>query len=688
MSHAASLRIGTKVMWDGSLCTLAGFNGSCVQLRSAAGEPIVVLLSALVAGPGFAVFGDAVEQVPSRTASLLGGLPHDLQVRTDCLVAHLQEAWTGYRAGSVAMALADEPRSEYDPGTTTLTARVAAKARELGLRERSLWRLRARYAQEGRWALVDGRRVRARGPLRRLKPEVRDAIEQELHDQIDESNISAVRLCRLVQARLDHTYGAGVHRVPHRTTFHRILRELTKGRGTFGAAKSRRSIAHRPDTPYRRFAATRPGEYVLIDCTPLDVYAVDPVSFEWISLVLTIALDLYTRSILAWRFTPQGAKDIDAALLLADIIRPKPMRDGWPDAARWRYHGVPEHLVVPMGDARPLAGIPVVYPETIVADHGRIFLSGQFQDACGRLGISIQPTRVFTPTDKAHIERVFRTIRESFLENLSGYKGPSVYARGADVETDAFYFVNELEALFAEWVATVYQVRHHDGLSLPAAPGLFVSPNDMYDEGLARAGSVTVPLSPSLYYELLRTEWRTIQHYGVELGGLRYDGEALNPYRNRPSPYGGLTGGKWPIRYDPRDLSRVYFQDPETRELATLWWVDAAHPARPFTDATLGYAKALLRTRGGNVKNHEAVAEVMNALVARIARDELGGREERKLAAKAFVQLQQMRRDRGGALGPTPATMSVDAKPVAESEVLEPSTIVPMRVARDDDDEE
>jgi len=424
---------------------------------------------------------------------------------------------------------------------------------------------------------------------------------------------------------------------------------------------------------------------VLIDCTPLDVYAVDPVSFNWISLVLTIALDLYTRSILAWRFTPRDAKDIDATLLLADIIRPKPMRDGWPAAAQWRYHGVPEHLVIPMGDTRPLAGIPVVYPETIVADHGRIFMSQELQDACVRLGISIQPTRVFTPTDKAHIERVFRTIRESFLENLPGYKGPNVYARGADVENDAFYFVNELEGLFAEWVAAVYQVRHHDGLQLPAAPGLHVSPNDMYDEGLARAGFVAVPPSPSLYYELLRTEWRTIQHYGVEVGGLRYDGEALNSYRNRSSPYGGLAQGKWPIKYDPRDLSCVYFQVPESREWTALSWCDAGDPARPFSDVTLGYAKALLRARNGNVKNHEAIAEVLNALVARIAREELHGRAERKLAAKAFLDLQQLRRDRGGAL--EHAEQSPAHEPATNPEVIDLSALVPMRVARDDDEE-
>ena len=543
----------------------------------------------------------------------------------------------GIQVGNAASSVAGEPQPHYDPATTSLGERVAAKARELAMRDRSLWRLRAEYERDGLWALVDGRRTRARQSLGHVAPAVRAAIEEELSAQTNESNITKVRFRRLVQTRLDHTHGAGVLRAPDRSTFNRLLHKLAKGRGTFGAAKARRSIANGPDTPYRRFPATRPGEYVLIDCTPLDVYAVDPVSFDWIPLVLTIALDLYTRSILAWRFTPRGAKDIDTALLLADIIGPKPMREGWPHEGRWRYHGVPAHLVIRMGDDRPLAGIPFVYPETIVADHGKIFLSRQFLDVCSRLGISIQPTRVFTPTDKAHIERVFRTICESFLENLPGYKGPSVYARGANVEDDAFYFVNEIEDHFAEWVATVYQIRHHDGLHLPVAPGMVMSPNDMYDEGLARAGFVAVPPSPSLYYELLRTAWRTIQHYGVEVGGLRYDGEALTPYRNQESSYGGLAQGEWPIKYDPRNRLRVYFQDPDSHEWATLSWIDAADPATPFTDATLGYAKALLRTRGGNVKNHEALAKAMNALVARIAREELDGRAERKLAAKAFL---------------------------------------------------
>src|SRR5207244_2936262 len=119
---------------------------------------------------------------------------------------------------------------------------------------------------------------------------------------------------------------------------------------------------------------------------------------------LTIALDLYTRAIVAYRFTPRSAKQVDAALILADILAWKPMRPGWPDSARWRYLGVPETIVIDAAGFEP-SSIPALCPETVVVDRGRIFLSQAFIDACARLGISVQLARPYRPTDKAQIER-------------------------------------------------------------------------------------------------------------------------------------------------------------------------------------------------------------------------------------------------------------------------------------------
>jgi hypothetical protein len=88
-------------------------------------------------------------------------------------------------------------------------------------------------------------------------------------------------------------------------------------------------------------------------------------------------------------------------------------------------------------------------------------------------------------------------------------------------------------------------------LCVPEVPGLEVSPLDVFAHGIARAGYLQVPARADLALDFLATEWRTVQHYGVEIGGLRSDSPAMNPYRNRTSPYGGRHAGRWPFRAPP-----------------------------------------------------------------------------------------------------------------------------------------
>ena len=57
---------------------------------------------------------------------------------------------------------------------------------------------------------------------------------------------------------------------------------------------------------------------------------------------------------------------------------------------------------------------------------------------------------------------------------------------------------------------------------------------------------------------------RTIQHDGVEVNGLRYNGSALDGYRYAASPHGGALAGKWPIRVNPDDVTCAWFQDRRT----------------------------------------------------------------------------------------------------------------------------
>ena len=120
---------------------------------------------------------------------------------------------------------------------------------------------------------------------------------------------------------------------------------------------------------------------------------------------------------------------------------------------------------------------------------------------CGRCAHgwgSAFTARPFQPTDKAVVERIFRTIGEDLLAALPGYKGPDVYSRGEHPELEAYYFLDELELIIREWIAERYHRRAHGGLVVPAVPGLELSPNDAFELGIARAGRILVPARADL----------------------------------------------------------------------------------------------------------------------------------------------------------------------------------------------
>ena len=120
-------------------------------------------------------------------------------------------------------------------------------------------------------------------------------------------------------------------------------REISKGTSAFGGTKAKREIAGRPATPYGRLRAMRPGEYLLLDTTRLDVFAMDPVTLRWVQAELTAGMDLYDRCVTGLRLTPvstkalgqgEGEDQVEEQLQGAD-----PQRDqGW-GAPGWLVRG-------------------------------------------------------------------------------------------------------------------------------------------------------------------------------------------------------------------------------------------------------------------------------------------------------------------------------------------------------------
>ena len=627
MSRAVVICPGSRFAFDGEVVEVTGFEGTRVTLRDGRDRWRTLGLAGFLAR---AAPLEAPQGRPAPAGPLLAGLSGSEQSAVAERAGHVRELLTGYRSGTAEVARPGEPRPDYDPARP-LGGRQEAKARELGVTGRTIRRWVRAYRDSGEAGLADARRVSGR--RLELDPRWEQACRTVVAGQVGASTPTAGALLRLIDAQLDDQYGAGAVPRPSAAAAYRHLARLTKGTNAVtGSAKGRRSIADRPKGVYGRLRAVRPGEYVILDTQDLDVFAMEPVTCRWVRAQLTVAQDLFTRCVTGLRVTPVSTKAVDVAGVLYQTVAARPVPEDWPAEACWPYHGVPQHLV--FTGAGRLPGIPVCPPETLVIDHGKAFLSAHVISVCTRLGISIQPAQPKKPTDKPTLERFFKTLRDGLIQYLPAYKGPDIYSRGEGLEDAAFLFIHELEDVIREWVAVVYHRGKQDGLAVPQWPHLPLSPNEMYEIGIAKAGLLRIPASPELAYDFLPAEWRTIQHYGVEVGGLRYNGAALDGYRNAESPYGGLHPGKWPVRVNPDDVRYIYFHDPAGDCWHRLEWEHAPGLGTPFSAEAARYARQLAACQDRWPDPQAALA----GLLARWDQGMVTGRRERRMAVRLAAE--------------------------------------------------
>jgi hypothetical protein len=640
----AVVEVGARLRYDGRVWTLAVLEGPRATLVTDEGASAVVLLPYLFADPSFGVEGGpAPGRVPPF--GLLEALPEQVRERALAWQRHVREVETGF-PDAVGQGA---PREQFDPATRSLAQRERAKAEELTAAgwtasAATVRRMRARYRSEGLWGLVDGRAVRERSAVGRADERVVAAVRQVLEGQRERSTGTLVRLRRRVGWLLDQEYGAGAVALPPTSTFNRLVHAVADGQGLLGTAAQRRWHASRPAPPFTPTVALRPGELVMLDSTPLDVLAVldDGVTGR---LELSIALDVATRSICAAVLRPVGTTSVDAAMLLAQMVVPAAMRPGWDAALSMQRSVIPYERLIAL-DARleGAAARPVIMPETVVVDQGRVYVSASFVSACESLGVSVQPVPPANGPAKGNVERTFRAIADGFSQYLPGHTGSDVSQRGAAAEQDACWSLTQLQELLDEWVIAGWQERRHQALRHPMMPQVAVSPNEMWAALVAVTGHVPVPLSADDYVELLPLRWQAINDYGIRFGYRTYDHPGLNPYRRRRSPRADKNG-RWEVHHNPYDPNRVWVRLPEG--WLEVPWVHAGAVRRPFTAFTFDHVRRAVERRHGREEHEAAIAQALDALLRRASQG-LGSRRERRVAARAQAAAQMT--------DPSPAT--------------------------------
>ncbi|KAF0964678.1 hypothetical protein MLGJGCBP_02167 [Rhodococcus sp. T7] len=612
VSRPAELRVGEEIEVDGAAYTVTALSGTEVRLVDVTGDERRMALPELLSAPGFRVVTRMAAALPPQ--GLLDDVASELVEQARWWEHHIVEVIAGVppEAGRAA-----RPRPEYDPAVRSLRQRELAKVNELAghghtVALSTFQRFRLAYEKHGVWGLVDHRSTRKTGA--RTDDRVLAAIDRAVAEQTNQSTGTVTRLRRRVEQILVEEHGVDPASVmPARATFYRLVERISAGKHTFGSARTRRSLAQRPDGPFGTVTALRPGEWTQIDSTPLDVRVVldngvvDRVELSWI-------VDVATRSVPAAVLRPT-TKAVDSALLLARAMTPEPMRPGWSDALRMSRSVLPHRRLTDIDERlEHAAARPVIVPETIVCDHGMVYMSQAFRNACRAMGINLQPSHEGSPWEKGTVETSFSAVGTLFAQYVAGYVGSSVARRGRNAEDGAVWSMVELQQLLDEWLVSTWQNRPHDGLRHPLMPGKALTPNEMYAALVETAGYVPVPLAADDYIELLPAVWRTINAYGVKIRRRTYDCAALTPYRRQHSGVNARKG-LWEVHYDPYDVTRIWVRNHYDGGWIQAPWTHLRAGPTPFGEQAWDHARQMLARRGEDPVTEAEIASAAAALL-------------------------------------------------------------------------
>jgi putative transposase len=301
-----------------------------------------------------------------------------------------------------------------------------------------------------------------------------------------------------------------------------------------------------------------PLAVVQIDHTELDIMLVDDIHRRSIGRPwITLAMDVFSRMAVGFyvSFDPPGA--LSTGLCISQAILPK------------------EKWLTKFGITTPWPcwGLP----KTTHADNAKEFRGNMLKRACEEHGIDLDWRPVATPHWGGHIERLLGTFLKE-IHTLPGTTFSNPKERGEyNSEKQAAMTLSEFEKWLAIFIIEVYHQRLHSALK--------TSPIRKYEEDIF--GSKERPgaglLARILDEDRLRLDFmpyieRTVQTYGVVIDEIHYYHDVLRRFINQIDPENPRRKRQFTFKRDPRDISIIYFFDPELKQYFAVPYRDTSHP--------------------------------------------------------------------------------------------------------------
>lgn len=381
--------------------------------------------------------------------------------------------------------------------------------------------------------------------------------------------------------------------LPHKSTVARRIQELLP-RQVVQAREGRKAARGRHDlTRGKHPDVLCPLDLWQMDHTPSDYCIVDEVYRRPIdgAQTLTVALDINTRCVVGFTLMMEAPSVRVAGACMAHAILPKErfLQEMGVDAV-WPCYGLPK----------------VVY-----TDNASEFEAKYFLMACDINGIETRKRPKGAPNFAGHIESLFRNFLQKVHE-LEGSRFANLVKRMEyDPTGRAIMTIQEFRQWFTIFITKYYHQKSHSGLAeLP--------PIKAWERGILGTGDtpgIGIPDRVSdefkLRIDFLPGTERSIQDYGIAIERLEFSDTVLRRWVGARDPENPRKARKFVVKYDPYDMSEVYFLDPDLKQYFAVPVVGQLEHITFWENSTLH--RQLRRDNRGHV-NHDLISEGLDEM--------------------------------------------------------------------------
>lgn len=440
----------------------------------------------------------------------------------------------------------------HKPDRTVEDVRAVGKQHDLHINTLYKW-LRLYEADSSLQVLTPKKRSDA--GTKKLSAEVEKIIAECIENEyLSKQKKSATAVSKLVKAVCKKK---GLP-VPHPNTIRNRINSLSDAL----KIRRRQSSQQVHDALHMNQGSFPHGDFPLavvqIDHTPLDIILVDdeyrlPLERPW----LTLAMDIFSRMVTGYyiSFEKPSALGVGMCLSSSILTKDKLLAEHDIDAS-WPCWGI---------------------PRTVHADNAREFRGNMLQKASAEYKFRIEWRPVARPHFGAHIERLLGTFSKKIHELPGTTFSNTQQRQGYDSEKKSALTLKEFE----KWMLLLIQAYHQDYHT-----GIKTTPYRKFEEGiLGTKDSVGVGLPRKVdNEEVLRIDFlpyveRTVQDYGIRIDDIYYYSDVLRVWVNSTVEGRSKLKKKFICRRDPRDISTIWFFDPQIKSYFPIPYRNTSHPA-------------------------------------------------------------------------------------------------------------